>query len=243
MKSKNFSIQEMVNKAIADENSKRVKKEQTSWHPSSLGGCLTGVYLSRWATNQTPEKLKELGISLTKEFDERTLRVFHCGNVFEEWIVELLRKQYQNIERQVRILIPELNVSGYADLVVNFDDGSRRIYEVKSKNSKAFWYMTKEGNANLHHRMQVWLYLKALNLSFGNIVYISKDDMAIQEYSVRLDEKELEEVVMQELSILNKAWDTKVPPPAITNEKDWRFKYCQTHQVCLDTINNPKKYK
>lgn len=230
MDPKNFSIQEMVNKAIANENSKRVKKEQTSWHPSGLGGCLTSVYLER------------LGFAPIEQLDERTLRVFSVGNQMESWLTGLLKQEYPDIEQQVRIEIPEYNVTGYADLVVNFPDKTKRLYEIKTQHSKSFHWMNKRGDANQHHREQVWLYLKALNLEYGTIIYLSKDDLCIQEYGVRLDDEMLRDSVLQQLEILNKSWRDKVPPPCITNKDDWRYKYCRLHSICLDTIKNPKNY-
>lgn len=218
----NFSFQSLVNDAIEAEQDNREDYEQTTWHPSALGSCLTGAYLQRVE-------------GLQKEFDTRTLRVFKVGKQHEEWIEELLEKKEIDFEREVRIEIPEWNVSGRVDVVVN---GEMPI-ELKSKHSRAFWHMNKKNKGpNEHHKMQLWTYLKALDLPEGRIVYISKDDLSILEYPVFLNDEELAEKVEHEFSILNRALEEQLPPKPVEDKKDWRYKYCNLHEEhCLQQDN------
>lgn len=67
------------------------------------------------------------------------------------------------------------------------------LYEIKSVNSMAFWKHNRNGmlTAYPHHVMQLYTYLKALNMDEGRILYISKDDLTLAELVVRPD-KELE---------------------------------------------------
>lgn len=212
-------IEQLITDALTKE---RYKKEITSWHPSKLGSCLTGAYLER------------AGVQADEEFDARTLRVFSAGKHFEEWATGLIKTSGKNVEEQVRIEWPDYNVTGYADLLM--DDV---VYEIKSKNSRAFWHMV--GNArsgrrgtgpSRHHEMQLWVYLKVLGRQRGEIVYISKDDLAIQQYPVYLNDEKLEKEVVRELTILNQAAKELLPPPVTFDEKDWRAKYCRFHQQC-----------
>lgn len=209
-----FAIQQMINDAIKADNEEYV---QSSFHASSLGSCLTGAYLTR------------KGIC-KKEFDDRTLRVFHCGKMFEDWVVSLLEKSGKHVEKQKRVEIEALNASGKIDIIC---DG--KLFEVKSKNSQAFTYMVKKGEGAQHqHKLQVWFYLHCLGMQRGDILYISRDDLRMAQYPVMLDDKELEADVMRELTILNEAWKQGLPPPPITDKKDWRYRYCDCHEEhCL----------
>ena len=210
-----FSIQKLINDQIASERTPRLPQ---SFSPSKLGSCLCGVYLER------------LGVKPDEDFDERTLRVFKIGKVFEDWVVELVRKQSTNIETQVEFRWEEYDVHGFVDLVVD----KKLIYEIKSKHSKGFWYMDKKKEgANQHHKEQVWVYMKCLNIPESRIIYLSKDDLAILEYPIFLDDKELEQSVISQLEILNKAWKEKVPPAPVQDPKDWRATYCRWHKTCL----------
>lgn len=217
----NFSIQSIVDAKLTE---RREPRGVTSWQCGKLGSCLTGVYLER------------LGVPPDEEFDARTLRVFSAGKMFEQWVIDLAKgdKDIKYTE-QPRVEIPELDVTGYADLVIE-KDGEKILYEIKSKNSRAFWYMNKQKEgANNHHRMQTWLYLKALGIQDGRILYLEKDTLTTLEYPVRLDDKELEKEVLGELAILNAAWEQKLPPPIPEWEtKDkWKSNYCRWHKKCV----------
>jgi CRISPR/Cas system-associated exonuclease Cas4 (RecB family) len=219
-----FPIQQIINKNIIED---REPREITSWHCSGFGSCPTGRYLER------------LGVPPDSEFDERTLRVFSCGNKFEDWAVELLKDDAYEFETQTRVENPTWNVSGRVDVIMTHKDtGIRRVVEIKSKHSRAFHWMNKKGEgAMYHHKMQLWLYLKMLAVPTGSILYISKDDMSMLEYPVRVDDAELEAKVMEEINLLNLAWLKKLPPPPPTDPKDWRCTYCRWHKQCTNLEN------
>ena len=216
-----FSIEQLINEAVA----KREERKITSWQASKLGSCLTGVYLER------------LGIKPDTEFDNRTLRVFSCGHIFEEWIVDLCKKQPGNtVETQVRAELPEYDATGYADMVVSND--KKYVYEIKSKHSYGFKYLDLEG-ANRQHCMQVWFYMKALGIDEARIFYVSRDDLRVADFKVELNDEQLAKDVLNELSILNEAWQKKIPPPPLLSrkdekgkEKEWRITYCRFHSKC-----------
>lgn len=212
-----FSIEELINKKVTEREERKV----TSWQASKLGSCLTGVYLER------------MGAKPDTEFDNRTLRVFSAGRIFEEWVTNLLENtKNTTTELQVRAVLPEYDLTGYADAVITeHNEGKKYVYEIKSKHSFGFKYLQTEG-ANRQHQMQLWAYLKALNIEEGRIFYVSKDDLRVLDYLVELKNEELASSVLHELSILNRAWQEKVCPP-IPSVEDWRAKYCRWHVTCL----------
>ena len=95
--------------------------------------------------------------------------------------------------------------------------------------------MQKKGEgANRHHEYQTWIYLKALNIEEGSIVYVSKDDLAILEYPVKKSDTLLENEVTFIASLLNTAWKEKNPGLLPLPEKaDWQAKYCSYHKKCI----------
>lgn len=212
---KGFTIQKLINDAV--KNDDRKDYVQKSWWASSLGGCLTGAYLTRKGLAK-------------KSFNDRTLRVFQAGRMFEDWLVGLVAKQTNKFETQVGCSWKEMNLTGYADLVIN-----DLVYEVKSKHSRAFWYMDRKGEgASRHNQYQLWTYLKCLGKKEGRLIYISKDDLGVLEYPVFVDDKKLESEVVAELTTLNRAWKEELPPKPIEDKKDWRYKYCDIHKEhCL----------
>lgn len=224
-----INIQQIINQQVAGIRDKDRKIEH--WHPSKLGQCPCGTFLER------------LGVPPDSEFDERTLRVFDVGHLFENWIIDLISKEKGlKLEKQVRVEDKKLDVAGFADLLIK-QGREKRLYEIKSKHSRAFWYMFNEGEgANRHHEMQLWLYLKLLKMKEGSILYVSKDDLTLLEFTVRLDNKQLEKEVMSELKMLNDCWKNEllpIPAPA----GSWQAKYCRWHKQCLYLQEHPEEFK
>ena len=220
-----FSIQKLVDESIKEANEKDHKDyKQTSWHVSSLGSCLTGAYLSR--LENEPDK----------EFDSRTLRIFDVGRKTEDWLINLIkenRKDLNEIRTQERVESKKFDLSGRFDLYLKYPDGEE-IIEIKSKHSKAFWYMNnKQTGANENHVQQLWTYLWLTGTHRGRIVYVSKDDLCINEYPVLLDDKKIKNEVLSQLNILNRAWKEKLPPLP-PDKNSWQGKYCRWHRKCVD---------
>lgn len=208
----NQTIQNLIDKKIIED---REVFTPTSWNVSRLGSCLTGVYLER------------LGIKPDVDFDERTLRVFNVGRIFEDWVIDIIKSTGKEVETQTRLEDKKLNLVGKFDLKV---DGI--IYEIKSKHSRAFWHMIKRGGAMEQHEDQLWTYLYLTKTEKGIIVYISKDDLAIQEYPVYLENEEIKNRVMTQLKVLKVAWEKQLPPPP-PDKDTWQAKYCRWHHKCL----------
>ena len=222
-----IAIQQIVNDSIRKKNNKKETREQNCWHVSGIGSCMRGQYLQR------------LGNKPDQEIDDRTLRVFDIGNKLEDWMVNLLKESKEleegiiKIETQVKVQSSELDLRGRADLVIEKQD-LKRVYEIKSKHSKAFWYMDKKGQgAQREHEYQIWTYMYLLGIEQGSIVYISKDDLAILEYPVLLNNEQLKKEVLNYLEQLNYCWENKIMPPLI-DAKSWQARYCRYHQQCLN---------
>ena len=126
-----ISIQKLIDDVLLKKQEEKIAKPIVSWHIGGLGGCLRGLYLAR--IGEKPDEGKEI--------DSRTLRVFDVGNKTENWIVDLLKEHNGDwkFDTQVRVENKETNVSGYADLVATDPKGEKTLFEIKSKNSKAFY--------------------------------------------------------------------------------------------------------
>lgn len=214
-----IDLQQYLNESIKKERGEE-KKEITSWHISKIGACPRGLYLER------------IGAKPDREFSDRELRVFAAGKHFEDWFIGCLKgREKCKTESQVRVEDKRLNISGYVDLLIETKE-EKKVYEVKTKNSRAFWYMDKEGKPMRQHEYQLWTYMHLLGIEEGSIIYLEKDTLTIREFPVYLKDKKLQEEVFNELNILNWAWAEKMPPPA-AKEGSWQAKFCRWHIQCL----------
>jgi len=92
------------------------------------------------------------------------------------------------------------------------------VISLKSQHSMAFWHMKKRlDNGEQFKDFQKPHYLQLANecvfadKPMGRIVYISKDDLCIEEFKFEND-AEMKADIKMELNYLNLYWDNKQPP-------------------------------
>jgi len=193
---------------IQEERKNRTSSGKIS--PSQMGYCFRRQHWHR------------KGEPVTNPPDARLLRVFKCGNLFEDFVSVYLSK---DIERQV--LVETEDIKGYADFVLPDE-----AIDIKSQNSKAFWWAKRDGyDITVEKRpniLQVMTYAYLLDKSKGKLVFISKDDLCIEEYGFHIDKWKPE--IEKELKTLRKYWIEDTLPPAqprcFFNKKLNKFKEC-----------------
>lgn len=215
-------LQQLINQSLRKANDERATKTKQSWWPTDLGKCLSGAYYRRQglAPDSTP--------------DDRSLRVFKCGNLFEQFVIDQLKETGQLFETQVRLEIPEYDLTGYADLLLG-----EIVYEIKSVHSRKFWWMqTGNDGPDVHYLCQLYAGMMALGKQEGRLIYLSKDDLSIAEYTLLISNEKIRDLVLHDLEILNRAWRDEVPPPPVETIVDgrlnWMAVYCDYHSHCLN---------
>lgn len=214
-------VQEIIDSVL---NSKEKKPSSGMISPSKLGQCYRRHYWSRKGETETNPP------------DERTKRVFACGNIFEDFVVKNLLLRYPDWQTQVEVTKDD--VHGFADIV-----SPDEVMDVKSQHSKAFWWKTKEMQSGkdivdifYQNWLQVMMYAWILGKEKARLIYISKDDLAIQEYCITLDDYWKNELDM-ELTKIRYYWNNKVTPPAQPRlyggeETKKECSYCQYKDKC-----------
>lgn len=217
------SVQELIDATLEP---KEKRQRSGKWSPSSFGKCYRNQYWNRADEPGTP-------------IDARTLRVFKAGNLFHDFVQGLLIGE--TVKKEV--LVECEDVKGFADLV-----NSEEVIDIKSQHSQAFWYRQKEIKASLdveksiremfyNNWLQVCYYAIQLQKPFVRLVFISKDDLVIQEYRQPVDGYWVNEV-NKELESLRQFWVSKTVPqatPRLYKQKDGTFKecsYCQFAEKC-----------
>lgn len=217
-----ISFRELIDKAIQKEN-EREHISSGKWNPSSFGFCYRRQYLKR------------MGEKETNPPDARTLRIFKVGNIFESWVKALLKDQP---DMTYQVLVEEDDVKGYADFV-----NTTVVYDTKTMHSQGFHYLTKKDcdirEEKKNNWLQIMYYAIKLGKQFGVLVFISKDDLCIEEPKQPVDDYWKEQVAI-ELSTLRGYWDRKELPPAkprVYKQKDGSYKecgYCQFLNKCKE---------
>lgn len=183
-------VADAIGRYIA-ENREIREGEQPYWYPSNLGGCDRQAILKRSGLKGIP-------------FDERTLRVFWMGDEvhrgLQKAVEQGLPEGYSVVGHELRVRDDEYQVSGRLDTLISCPDGELEVVDYKSIRSDGF----KPDLPKKEHLLQVGIYgafpaetaegqLVRLP-SRGRIVYWSKDDAKILEYTFPITEVLRDEV-------------------------------------------------
>lgn len=221
-----MSVQDIIDEVIAD------KEEHISsgkYSPSLFGACYRRQHLkrSKFPPTNPPDKI--------------TLRKFKAGNLFHDFVQGIVLSKYPEIQKEVKIETD--NVLGFADMV-DVDE----VADIKSQHSKKFWWNIKEFKAGkdikdmfFNNWMQVMWYAWQLNKSSSRIIFVSKDDLAIQEYVLPVDDY-WKGMLDEELTKLEYYWKEKVIPPAQPRLYDGKeCSWCVFSEHCWGKQTEAKK--
>ena len=213
------TIQQLIDNALIKPDRVRSGK----WNPSSFGMCFRQQYWNR--KDETPSNPP----------DAQQIRVFAAGQLFHDFVQNLICPTL-NDGREV--LIESDDVKGFADIVMD-----NEVIDIKSQHSKSFWYMNKKGGDIKKEKYANWLqvlyYARELGKKFGRLVFVSKDDLCIQEYVQPLDDYWLKQIDA-ELTALRYLWKKDELPPALPrcepNAKGeyWQCEYCKFKDRCIN---------
>jgi CRISPR/Cas system-associated exonuclease Cas4 (RecB family) len=205
------------------------------YYPSEIGGCLRKV----WYSYTQP-----------KETEMDLIKVFEVGNILHDFMAEVMRSE--KVKGEVQLLASELpfqiqgtdfTVSGRVDdLLLLVASGTKLLVEVKSTKSLAY----TSGPAP-QHLMQLQLYMHALEVKDGGLLYIQKDNLQSKFFPVKYDEA-VAKHALDRFHTLHHALSSKsIPEPeARTTRKaeiGWMCKNCEFREECFKETPDSKLEK
>lgn len=90
-------------------------------------------------------------------------------------------------------------------------------------------YLLTKAGAKVEKKVgtnEMVMFIPPHKLESSSILYVSKDDGRKMEFLINPTDKDLSQEYLKELTILNKCWETKTPPPMYPAGA-WQIKYCQ----------------
>jgi hypothetical protein len=158
-------------------NTRTERPSSTPFRGSTLGGCLRAQHYS--AT----------GVEPSNPFEPRLYRIFEQGHVIADVLYKKLEASglFDSIQFEVPVVWEEKNFSGNIDILVQWKGATEEeVIELKSMNSRGFTYLK---SPKPEHAIQAASYALAREHLTGSpvtarVVYVSKDDFRIAEYTV-----------------------------------------------------------
>lgn len=173
-------------------------------------------------------------------FEPRLYRIFEQGHVIADVLYKKLEASglFDSIQFEVPVVWPEMNFSGNIDILVRWKgEENEEVLELKSMNSRGFTYLK---GPKPEHAIQAASYaLTRENLTGASVsarvVYVSKDDFRIAEYTV---DREWYDRALRVLEVGNKFLSQGRMPwrlPLVEGEdpkKKWPCAGCQWLTKC-----------
>lgn len=191
------------------------------YYPSEVGNCLRKT----WYTYKYP-----------KEAKPELLKIFEVGNILHDFVVEVLKSEknpdVELVGSEIPIKIKEKNflISGRADDVIVVKSlGKKFLVEVKS--CKSIFYIEKP---QLHHVMQIQLYMHVMKIYNGILLYIQKDNLDSKVFNIKYDRNMVKKVLNRFKTLHQHLIKDEVPPPEakIDKEMSWMCKFCDYKERC-----------
>ena len=189
------------------------------YYPSEIAGCMRKT----WFSYKNPKKT-----------DVKLMRIFEAGNMLHEFITEVIKSEknpeVELIKSELPIQIKEKDfiISGRIDnLVLVKIDNKLALVEVKSTK-----FLPKEHKKE--HEIQLQLYMKAMGIENGIILYIQKDNLETKSFNIKHDPKMADKII-ERFHELHKSLTENVMPEAEAKhdkEKEWMCGYCAWKEEC-----------
>lgn len=211
-----MTIQKLIDDHLKEKNDKRKDRVSSGkFKPSLFGACYRRQY---WAKMNEP---------VTDPEDERGLRVFFAGQLFHDFVQQF----FPAAEKEV--LCETQHYKGFADLVTEDE-----VIDLKSQHSMSFWHMAKSEDIykdKFNNWLQVAYYAMVLGKKHCRLVFISKDDLCIQEYIMEYEKIKAD--LLKELDTLSNLHDVPEAQPRLYwKKKTGKFEecsYCNWRTKCI----------
>lgn len=215
------------NKVIENYVKRKTKEKKIGrYYASEIGSCLRRIWLS---------------YKKPKAIDIDVLKVFESGKIFHDFVARVIKSEKNkemiliNHEKPIEIQTENFVVAGRIDDVIIVKIGNEKkdiLIEIKTTKSIP-------NKHRLEHEMQLQIYMKALGIHNGIIVYIQKDDIKTATFPIKYNEA-LFNYTMQRFQKLHKYLIQHICPEAegkINNA--WACEKCAWKKEC-DEIDKLK---
>ena len=145
----------------------------------------------------------------------------------------------KNVYVEEPIFLEDLKVRGFADLIIELDDGKVYLYDIKTINAWSYrmkFGRKKEKDPSIHQELQVAIYGVGVKRRFGrldgmSLLYYNKDTSIIKEVDIDMSRLITAESYWKEIV---KEHSLGLPNlrPNVSPVQEWECKYCMYKTQC-----------
>lgn len=189
------------------------------YYPSEIGSCLRKV----WYSYKDPQPV-----------DTPLIRIFQAGNMLHTFIEEVIKSKKNpeitllQSEMPIKFEHDDFLISGRIDnLVLVKIENKKVLVEVKSCK-----YLPKEFKKE--HEMQLQLYLGAVGVKNGLLLYVQKDNLQTVSFEIKHNSEKTQKI-LERFSLLHFSLiQNRIPTAEARHnpEQAWMCDYCGWKEKC-----------
>ena len=208
------------------------KRKIGRYYPSEVGSCMRKIFYN---------------ILIPKDKDPKLQKVFAVGTIIHNFIAEVIKSD--KTADEVHYIADELPfllerdgyvISGRIDDLFILRHGTKiMLTEVKStKNIE--WIKTKNKPSE-NHKDQLTLYMYAMGISNGTILYVEKNTLDTAIFEVEYDAERVKKILKKFDDIHYHLSNHILPPKEAQENKDmqWQCRFCEFRKECREDYLPP----
>jgi len=197
-------------------------KQIGRYYPSEIGNCIRKV----WFSYKYPIQIKS-----------DLIKIFEMGNILHNFVVNVLKSEKNpevellESEMPFKIDMGDFLISGRIDNLLLLKENSKKIL-VEVKSTSSIKSITEPMS---HNVMQLQLYMHALNIHDGTLLYVEKNTLKSKVFYVEF-KQEIANHALERFRLLHKFLNDDIAPiaEAKNNGKKWECNYCDYREMCED---------
>jgi len=150
------------------------------------------------------------GAPSTKTFGPRLYRIFDNGHKVHERLYEYFEAMGILVDSEIPIRVNDpVPIVGIADGIINW--GGNKLIELKSINEDGFQFRKMYKKPKDDHMIQTQIYLHALKMDEGFIIYEAKNSQSILVFPVKKDDEIYDKKIRQWKRVYDKVVKDELP--------------------------------
>lgn len=174
------------------------------------------------------------GVKVSPKTPARNYRIFDVGHWMHERYYKYFKQMGILIDNEVPIKIDgEVPIVGTADAIINW--GGPRLVELKSISPEGFQFRKVYKKPKDEHAQQAQVYMKALNLDKGFIIYEEKGSQEILIFEISRDDEIYEKRVKQWKKIYKYIQGGRLPKRPYARDSQ-HCSSCDLEKLCWEEL-------